>query len=95
MEKHKRLTISFSKEFDAEYAYVKGLHNSSDFVCNAIRDRIQRDKGEDLEFEDRVRRVIQKVLQEEGWTKGTSEKIEYENNAADQDLLKAAEGFEL
>lgn len=60
MDKRK-ISISFSKEHEDLYEYIKDTPNRSRFICEAIRDKINGDKPSN-NFDESIEKALIKAL---------------------------------
>ncbi len=99
-QKRKRsITVTFLKGFEEEHEHVSKLKeegiNRSFWICQAIREKINREETENNLIEELMKRVndLEKTVKEQPTnivympTKETEENI-------DEDLIRAASSFE-
>jgi hypothetical protein len=96
MKKQQRISVSFSREYHIEYEYLMELANSSDFICRAVREKIQGINKVPFELEKCIKDTLIKVISEKSILSvtGISHDIPNDSNT-DQSLLNAAAHFEL
>lgn len=78
MAAQNKITISFGKEFDDVYRFLKDKPNVSRFICEAVRDKMT---GDDLEV--KIEKILVRILDGRAITKRD-----------DRDLEVAASNFE-
>ena len=94
--KYIRMTISFT-EADREIVdYIENLKKSgkaSEFVREAIREKIEGEKKKDIDLENKVKEIVEKVLSKSDCPSSPEKKEP--NNEMDDAVLKAIDSFEL
>lgn len=63
MKNHK-ISISFSKNYNDVYEFLIEKPNISQFICETIREKML--KGEDKSLEERVEKILNKMIAERG-----------------------------
>lgn len=58
----KRIPISFSAEYIAEYEAIKDLPNRSNWICEAIREKLDRkDKSTEEHLKQEIERMNERI----------------------------------
>jgi Arc/MetJ-type ribon-helix-helix transcriptional regulator len=83
----KTVSVNFDKDVSL-YKYVKSQKNSSDFIRDCIREKMEREKGHTNELEHMVERVVKKCLKQHSIRDNNTECDSNETQA-----LKAAASF--
>lgn len=61
MDKRK-ISISFSKEYEDLYEHIKDINNRSNFICQAIKEKLYKDASTDANLEKIIETTLVKVL---------------------------------
>lgn len=98
----KKITIRFNEADKDLYEYLTGLDNTSKFIRDAVREKIENDK----KFSFDIKNAVKEVVEEMGLTKEAnkqninnkgelSSEIQLFSDADDEDLKRALDSFEL
>jgi hypothetical protein len=69
-----KITVSFRKKDKEVYDYLKGIGNASDFICRAVREKMNNEPANiDIGLEAKIRNIIDEYLSERGVLLGQNE----------------------
>lgn len=82
MDKHK-VSVSFSKEYEDLYNYIKDMPNRSNFICKILSNNFKKYDDQN-NLEEIVERAVIKALAKNGGISQEVEKIK-ESEVSDED----------